>query len=283
MTAALTPPGVSPAQTGGPSGTPEPEPRASARVIAILAVALGAVLILGAVVSGVFSAVRAATQRTQTLTADAAGVADLEIDISSAQLTIVYGGDQVSLEVTGSAGDWRLTRDGDSLEVTTDRLWWGDWTLLGGDDTAVLTLPRALETRALDADFSVSNGVIGASGTYRELDLDLSAGSMNISGSAEAVDADISAGRLTFDLADVREADLQLSAGAVDGALTGRPPSETVIDVSAGRAELTLPDDTYAVSADVSAGTFDNRLSVDPTSRNRVSVAVSAGFAGLTS
>ena len=41
---------------------PPPGPRTSARVIAILAIALGAVLVAGALVTGVFSTARAAQQ-----------------------------------------------------------------------------------------------------------------------------------------------------------------------------------------------------------------------------
>lgn len=282
MTSTITPPPVPPAPGATAPRPPEPTgPRATARVIAILAIALGAVLIVGTVIVGVFSAVRAAAQRTETMSTDATGIRDLDIDVAAADFEIVYRGDAVTLEVTGSAEDWHLTRDGDSVVVTTERGWWGGWRMFGEGDVAVLTLPAALERTALDADLSLSAGELRAEGTYGELDLDLSAGSMDLGGTARSLDADVSAGRLSFDLAGVQEADLQLSAGNATGMLAQTAPRELTIEVSAGRLDLTLPDDRYAVTTDVSAGDFENGLQVDPGSGNRVAVSVSAGFVGL--
>ena len=287
MSTTLTPPQPPAPPAPGPSGNgPQQDgPRSSARVIAILAIVLGSVLIVGAVFSGAFSAVRAASQRTETLTltADATGIRSLDVDVAAADLTIVYGGDTVSLDVQGGAADWRLGRDGDSVTVRTDRGWWGGWRLFGEGDVAVLTLPQSLASVALDADLSLSAGALRADGRYSSLDLDLSAGSMSVSGTAQSLDADVSAGRLVLDLDGVDEADLRLSAGAIGGELTGRAPQEVTVDVSAGRLELTLPDASYAVASDVSAGEFQNRLTVDAGSDHRVSVSVSAGFALLRS
>lgn len=289
MSTTLTPPAGPPVAPGGaPAGAPVPPPRpgtprASSRVIAILAIALGSVLILGTIAVGVGSAVRAAAQRTETLTADAAGIRDLDVDVAAANLEIVYRGDTVALEVTGNAGDWRLTRDGDSLTVSTDRSWWGGWRLFGEGDVAVLTLPAALERTAIDADLSLSAGELRTSGAYGDLDVDLNAGAMDLGGTARSFDADVSAGRLQFDLAGVADAELQLSAGNATGAIAGAAPRELTVDVSAGRLDLTLPDDAYAVTTDVSAGDFENGLRVDDGSRNRVAVTVSAGFVALRS
>lgn len=289
MSTTLTPPPQPPAPTAGgpsyPGGSSPDGPRSSARVIAILAIAFGALLIVGAVFSGVFSAVRAASQQTEilTLTTDATGIRSLDIDVAAAEFTIAYGGDTVSLDVNGGAADWRLDRDGDVLTVTTERGWWGGWRLFDEGDVAVLTLPQSFEHIELDADLSLSAGVLRAEGRYGELDLDLSAGAMDLSGSARTLHADVSAGRLVFDLDGVDEADLRLSAGAITGDLTGAAPQEVTVDVSAGRLDLTLPDEAYAVTTEVSAGQFENRLNVDSRSEHRVSVSVAAGFALLRS
>ena len=88
---------------------------------------------------------------------------------------------------------------------------------------------------------------------------------------------------LPVSLADVRDADLQLSAGAANGTLTGSAPQTVTIDVSAGRLDLTLPDVPYAVGSDVSAGELRNDLDIDARSDRRVSVSVSAGFVALGS
>ncbi|WP_455132409.1 hypothetical protein [Microbacterium aurum] len=89
-TTPLTPPPVagppttpgSPGSPGAPGGPGRPPRRTTARVIAILAIVVGGILILGTVTAGIFSAVRAATLRTETFTADATGIAALDIDIS---------------------------------------------------------------------------------------------------------------------------------------------------------------------------------------------------------
>ncbi|GAA1636585.1 DUF4097 domain-containing protein [Microbacterium flavum] len=259
-------------------------PRSSARVIAVLAIAFGALLIVGTLVLGAVSSARAAAVRTDVLTTDAAGIRDLDVDVAAADLTIVYRGDGVSLQVTGAASDWTLRRDGERLVVSTDRTWWGGWSLFGREaDVATLTLPASLERTALDADLAMSGGMLRAEGTYGELSLDLSAGAMDVSGSATDLDADVSAGRLSFDLSGARGADLKLSAGSVTGNLSGSAPRAVSIDASAGRLDLTLPSGAYAVASDVSAGEFRNDLTVDPDSPDRVEVSVSAGFVRLGS
>lgn len=273
MTTTITPP---------PAVPPPGHPRASARIIALLAIVLGALLVLGTAVSAAFALARVSARTLQTMTTDATGIRGLDIDVSDAELRIVYAGDEVTLEVYGNADDWRLERDEDELSVMTARGWFGSaW--FGEGDRATLTLPASLERSALDADLSVSAGALFTSGSYGELDLDLSAGSLQVLGSARSLDAEVSAGRLTFDLADVSEAEVRLSAGAVEGALTGSAPAQVTADVSAGRLDLTLPEGTYAVESDLSVGKFENRLSVDPASARRVTVSVSAGFAVLRS
>lgn len=266
-----------PQPPAGPPTPPAPRParRTSSRVVAILAIVLGAALILGTLLSAVFSVVRAASLRTETFTADAAGVTELDVDISGASLEIRYG-DEASLTVDGAPGDWRFERTDDALRVTNDRSWWSGWRW-GVTDEAVLTLPRSFERIGLDADLQVSGGTLTAAGTFGDLDLELAAGSIDVSGSARELSVDGSAGRIVLDLADIDSADLTLSAGALTGALTGDAPQEVSADVSAGRLDLTLPDVSYAVTSDVSAGEFRNDLTVDPASRHRVDVQVSAG------
>lgn len=263
-----------------PTPPPAPPRRTSARVVAILAIVLGSVLILGTVVSGVFSIVRDGSRRTETFTADAADIAQLDVDVAGADLTLRYG-DTATLEVNGAAADWRFERDGDTLRVTNTQPWWQGWHW-GDIDQAVLTLPRALERTAVSADFSVSGGRLTSDATFDELDLELAAGAIDVSGSARTIDVEGSAGRITLDLADVGSAELTLSAGELTGALTGSAPDTVSIDVSAGRLDLTLPDESYAITSDVSAGEFRHTLTVDPASRHTIDVSVSAGAAVLS-
>lgn len=282
MSMTLTPPPAA----GGPATDPQPgppQPRSSARVVAILAIVLGAVLLLGGIASTAVTVLRTAGQGQRTLTATAGGIGDLRVDVSAADLTVVYEGDEVRLDVTGHADDWRLERDGETVSVQTHRAWWGGWGLWDAQDQAVLTLPRALERTELDARVSLSASALRADARFGAVDLDLSAGSADLGGSARSLDARLSAGRLAFDLDGVATADLRLSAGEVVGAMTGDAPREVALEASAGRIDLTLPDETYAVTENVDAGSVDNRLTVDRTSPNRVSVDVSAGQVTLRS
>ena len=288
MTTTLTPPpptaGAGGASAGRPDGPPRPTgPRPAARVVAILTIALGAALIFGAFATSALGAIAGAARGSGTLTADAADVRTLTVDVAAADLSIVYGGDRASLEVDGAVADWRLRRDGDRLVVTTQRTWWSAIRPFGRSDTAVLTLPRSLERVALDGDLTLSAGALRVQGTYGTVDATVSAGSMELSGRAAALTADVSAGRLVVDLAGVDRAGFKLSAGSVEGSLTGSAPRTLTADLSAGRLALVLPDATYAVSTDAAAGDVENRLRVEPDSPRRISLTVSAGFASLRS
>jgi hypothetical protein len=92
---------------------------------------------------------------------------------------------------------------------------------------------------------------------------------------------DVSAGRADLDLADVRSAEITVSAGALVGELTGDQPDAITLEVSAGSADLTVPEGDYDVSSDVSAGQFDNQVGSTPGASSTVRVDVSAGQAVL--
>ncbi|RLK52773.1 hypothetical protein [Microbacterium telephonicum] len=281
MTITMTPPPLPP-QPQPPQGPAPAGPRRpSSTVVAVIAIALGAVLILGTVATSAFAAVRGGgAVRTQTFHVDADGISGYDVDVSAADLTIIYGDvEDAQLNVEGSPDDWRFERDEDELSIRTDRGWFGSgWDFFGPEagDRAVLTLPAALERYGLNTSLSLSAGSITADGSFGELEVDLSAGAIDLSGTAFELDVDVSAGRTSLDLAGVREADVQVSAGAVDGRLR-RAPDALTVDVSAGRVNLALPDETYAVTSDVSAGGFDNRLDTAATAPRTIAVSVSAG------
>jgi hypothetical protein len=277
MTTTMTPPPVPPVPAGDAPGSRPPR-RGSARAVATVAIVAGSVLLAGAVTTSVVSSVRNAGVRAETLTADAAGVVDLQIDIAAADLTIAYADtDRAELAITGNPSDWRLDRVGDALTVRTDRGWWPSFGGFDGGDRAVLTLPESFSDREVDAALSLSAGSITADGVWRELDVDLSAGAIDVTGAADALDIDVSAGRTTVDLADVSTAIVGVSAGSVNGELTGAAPDDVQVDVSAGRVDLVLPDESYRVVSDVSAGSFDNRLDTSDSASRDVTVSVSAG------
>lgn len=302
----LTPPPATPAASAGsasgggaPSGGgAHPEPQGSgARAAAIAIAVFGGVVLLGAGGTAAFAAVHdvrsvAHAERggdTQSLAVD--GIDSLSVDVGASDVTTRFGDvEEATLEVTGGrSGNWTLERDGDELVVGSPQRgfgWWfgGDW--FGGnwfneDETVVLTLPDSLQNAKLDADFSLSAGSLDIEGTYGEVDIEVGAGGLSMEGSATSIDADISAGRADLSLFDVDEADFTVSAGKLVAELANTAPRSVTIDVSAGSLELTLPDEAYDLTQNVSAGSLDNRLNTSSDSRYTIDATVSAGSAIL--
>lgn len=277
MTTTLNPPPVAP-------GSPQMPPRASGagRGVTIVMIVVGAVVIVGAILSAVFATVASASARTTSSSLAVAGVTDLDIDVSAGSLTVEFADvREAELDVTSSWGlaRWTLERDGDELSVASPQGFFAGGWLFGGTGDAVLRLPRALE--GSDADLSLSAGELRADGGFGDLDLDVGAGRVTIVGSAVELEVQISAGDAELDLADVRTASIGVSAGSMEAVLTGSQPDEIVAEVSAGSLELTVPDGSYDVTSDVSAGDFENKVQTSPDARSTIRVQVSAGSATL--
>lgn len=277
MTTTLTPPPPS-----GRPAAPAPDgphgPRASSTVVAILVIVFGALVIAGTVIGTAFSTVRAAAVSTQVRATDAAGVDALSIELNAGSLTIEFADvDEAELEVTSAFGadKWTLERTGGTLEVASPRWEWGAPWMFGGSGDAVLRIPERLE--GLDARVDMAAGSLDAAGDFGELVLGVGAGEVDVVGAADSVNVDLSAGRATLDLGDVETAELTVAAGSMDAVFTGAQPDDVSIDVSAGSLTLGVPEGTYDVTSDVSAGEFRNRLGTDPGADSSISVRVSAG------
>jgi hypothetical protein len=267
-----------------PPTAPPPETRGASRVVAILTVALGCAVALGAIGSATFSTVAAASVRTETQTVDAAGVETLGVAVDAASLRIEFADvSEATLEVTGGIGvrEWTLERQDDRLIVETPRRFGPGW-IFGGEVRATLTLPRELEGADLDAALELSAGELTVDGSFGDLGIDVDAGTLTVDGTAQSLTADLSAGGADIDLGDVAEAEFTLSAGAVDARLSGAAPRAVTVDVSAGSLDLRLPDQTYDVRSDVSAGDFENGLRTEAGAPNVVDVTVSAGTVTIT-
>lgn len=286
MTTTLTPPPYGGSNTPPPPGAPDapgvpplaPPPRGSSRIVAIVAICVGGALLLGTAGGALAASLRAGAERSATLSSGTAGVEDLSVRVSGAEIEVVFGDvAQATLDVVGAGGadGWTLAVDDDELTVRYDREWWDQWRWSGERDRAVLTLPVSL--RGLDASLAVDGGSLRADGDFADLDLELNAGALTVDGSARELDVEVNAGSAQVSLGDVSDATVSVSAGQLTGDLTGRAPASVSIDVSAGRVDLTVPDESYAVTSDVSAGNFTNELTVDPSATRRVDVTVSAG------
>ena len=282
MTDTLTPPQPPAPPTGPPPGS---RTRGSSTVIAILTIAFGAVVLLGALAATSFRAVGTAMLDDATHTAGAVGVRTLDVDITAAELRVEFTDvDEARLEVSqGAAADqWRLVRDGDRLTVATPAEFFGISWMFGGNGSAVLLLPERLERVGMDANLDLSAGRILADAAWGEVDLSVSAGEIDLGGSADSLVVDVSAGTVDADVTDVADAHFDVSAGEIVARLGGEAPDDVEVSVSAGALRLVVPDEVYAVDIDVSAGDVTNRLQTSPDSPHRITGDVSAGNLRLT-
>ncbi len=267
------------------SAAPDPQPpaRASSRVIAILAIVCGGVIALGTVGFAAASTITVASASTTSHSAPVTGVTQLQVDQGFGSLRVEFADvREAELEVTSTFGGegWQLERNGSTLSVSSP-----DWRFgfgwARGDVDAVLTLPDRLE--GIDADLGLGAGEMIVRGAFDDLQVEVGAGSVDVAGSASTAQIGLAAGAADLVLDGVETADLQVSAGQLDGELTGTQPDEITIDVSAGGLHLVVPAGRYEVSSDVSAGEFDNRIGSVPGARSTIDVQVSAGQVVLES
>lgn len=278
-----------PVATADGSGSTPTSTGSGAKAGAVAIAVFGGIALLGTGGTAAFAATSELTRSDTVQTAGVDGIDGLSLEIGASDVTVEFGDvDEATLEITGGRdNDWRLERDEDELVVRSpDRGfgWWfggafGDGWF--GGETVVLTLPERLNDGRLDADVSLGAGSLDVDGAFDSLDVEVGAGALSVTGSASSVDAEINAGRADLELDGVQEADLTISAGRLEAAFTGSAPSEIVLDVSAGSLLLTLPDEQYDVQQDVSAGSLDNNLETSSSSRNTISVNLSAGSAVL--
>lgn len=285
MSTTLTPPPATPPTPPAPGSGPAPTPRRSGpRVVAILTAIAGGTILLVTVVSAILSTVWGGRVETATLTEGVGGVASVEVRASAAEVEVTFGDvAEAELTVTGARGvdDWSVSRRGDRLVIEARDDWWGQWRWANGTTQATLVLPERLE--GLDATLDLDAGSLRAEGAFGDLALALGAGSLNVSGSAETLELGVDAGSAHVELADVDSATIDLSAGRITGALTGSAPASVDIEVSAGSADLDLPDDTYTIAARTDAGSFRHDLDESSSAPHRIDVRVSAGSVDLSS
>lgn len=248
-----------------------------------LAVAGGLVLI-GTGTTAAFAGVSQIGQKPADDEVSVQGVQEVDAEVSGAQLNIAfYDGDQATLRADdGTLQGWQLRRDGDALEVSSPHQsfdWWGFGWTRQGDQQVTLLLPQSLA--GIDADLELNAGNLIVDGEFGEIDADVSAGALTLSGSGQSLDLTLTAGRADVELAGVEKASYEVTAGRVTSTLTDNAPRAVKIEVSAGNLSLTLPDGTYDLRREVSAGSLDSSLREDPGSRNRITAQVSAGSVTL--
>lgn len=287
----LTPPPASAPQMS--AATPPPPAPAGGRssgatAVMVVTAVFGGLALLGA--GGTAAAAAAGTiisssnpDSVQTVGVD--GVESIDLDADASSMRVEFGDvDEAELSITNSRGTaWTFERDGDELIVQSPKGvfgWWiGGW--FGDEEIAVLTLPESLRSAQLDADLNLDAGSLDVVGDFGVLDISVSAGALDVEGAAKELDVQMSAGRADIMLDDVSQADLGVSAGDLTVELTGTPPTQTTIDVSAGTLDLTVPDVEYAISQDISAGTLNTEVDEASSARRTIDVSLSAGTATI--
>lgn len=284
----LTPPPAGPqsAPMAPPSGGGEPGHGRSSGVTAIVVATavVGGIALLG---SGGTAAAAAAgnlisssrPDSVQTLSVD--GIESLDLDADASSVRVEFGDvDEAELAVTNGRGTaWKFERDGDELVVRSPQgvfgWWFGNW--FGDKEIAVLTLPESMQDQGLDADLTLDAGTLDVAGDFGVLDIEVNAGALDAEGSAETLDVQMSAGRADILLDSVAEADLGISAGDLTVELTGSAPTRTAVEASAGSVDLTLPDEEYSLTQEVSAGSLDATVRQASNARRTIDVSLSAG------
>ncbi len=273
-----------PVPAGPPAPTePNPPQRTSgaSRVFAVIAIVVGAMIVVGTVLGAVFSTVAASSVRSESRSLTGAavrGVDAIVVDVTAGTVQVVFADTrEIELSVVSARGldGWTFAQDGGTLQVASPRSFGPFW--FGGAGRAVLTLPESLQDDTLVGDFRIAAGELDVVGDFAELDLFVGAGSVSVSGTVERVSAELNAGGATLDLVDVRDADLQVNAGALVARLTGDQPRDVAVVTNAGSLRLTVPTGDYTIRSDVSAGEFDNRIGSSPGAISTIDVTLSAG------
>jgi len=271
-----------------PADPPQTEStRIGSRAVAITATVLGSIALVasgtGVAYGAVYDSV-AGTSSSATHSESAAGVRSLEIDHEFGELQVVFdpAATQATLITQGEVAErMTLERDGSTLRVSSndDNMPFGDWGWIfggWGDQYAYLTLPASME--GVDLAIDSGAGFLHADGDFGAVGVSSGAGEVQISGSAESAVADIGAGHVQFSLDGVDTVEAEVSAGGFTGDFTGEAPSSIAVDVSAGGADITVPDEEYRLVQDVSAGEVDQGdLRVSSDAPRLIDIRLSAG------
>ncbi|WP_435748487.1 DUF4097 family beta strand repeat-containing protein [Microbacterium sp. PMB16] len=269
------------AQAGGPAA---PESSSGVGAIMIVTAVVGGIALLGSGGTAALAAtgdLMSSSRPDSTQTVDVEGIDGIDLDVDGSNVRIEFGDvDEAELAITNGRGRaWTFERDGDELIVHSPESSWGWWfgNWFGNEEIVVLTLPESLSGEGLDGDLSLDAGNLEVAGDYGHLGVEVNAGSLGMDASADSIDMQMSAGRADIVLDGVDDAVLGVSAGSLDVELTGTPPSQTTIDVSAGSLDLTVPDVGYVITQDISAGSLDAKVKQSSTGGRTIDVNLSAG------
>jgi len=274
-----------PTPTPAPAPAAPPSRRTAAVAVSVVTIVVGAVAFLGTVGG---TAISAAVTLSDTGeygnggSISARGLTDLDIDVAGGSLTIEYG-DVSDAELAARAGGpdgWTFERQGDTLRVASpERPGPSAW---GGGRSATLTLPRELAGTGLDATLQVTGGSLDVDATLGALRVDLAGGEVTVEGAARSLDLTVAGGSASVELDDVGTASFEIAGGELSADLSGTTPSRTTVSLTAGSADIVLPDDTYRVTTE-GVGSVDNALRTSSSATAVVDVEAALGRVSLSS
>ncbi|KTS03710.1 hypothetical protein [Microbacterium testaceum] len=269
---------------------PTPPPAQTSRrgtvlAVSIVTIVVGAIALVGTVGGTAITAAATLADTRSGVNAgsvSARGLTDLSVDVAGGSLTIEYGdGTDATLEAGGNRrGGWTFERTGDTLRVSSPRGAFVDWDRSPG---ATLTLPRSLKGSPLDGRIDVTGGTLDLDAEMRALTVNLAGGAVDLSGSAETLEVTVAGGAATADVEDVDTATFEVAGGELTAGLSGATPSRTTVTVTAGSADITLPDDEYRVVNQDGIGSVDNSLRTSSSAKAVVDVEAALGQVSLSS
>ncbi|WP_433673677.1 DUF4097 family beta strand repeat-containing protein [Microbacterium gorillae] len=268
-------------------GAQPPQNTRRGRGLAIGVGIVGAVIVAGTIGGSAVAAVAApAGAGTYSTSAAVDGVEEIDIEMSAGTVDVRFGDvREATLEVSSNgsraADGWRMdVRDGE-LVISQDRGWrgWG-WGWFGfrndGEVRADIVLPQSLENK-VDASVTLNAGRATVAGGFNDLELTVNAGELSYEGTSRELSTTVNAGQANVAVTDADSLDLSISAGRLIADVTGTAPSETSVSVTAGNAEVRLPQGTYEVERDATFGDLSVDVDTAPSSPNSLELSVAAG------
>lgn len=269
--------------------SPEPPRRGAAFAVSVITIVVGAAVAVGTLAgTGVSAVASMADWRGDTssydVTSDSSGLplTDLEIDLAGGELTVQYGdvdSAQLDADSRGRRG-WTFEQDGDALRVASPS---GSFVDAGRGSRATLTLPRDLDGSGITADIQVTGGALEMTGDFGDVTVEVAGGTATLDGAARDVDLRVSGGSAAASIADAETAAFEVTGGELTATLSGATPTRTDLEVTAGSADITLPDDEYDVRVDDGVGSVDNALRTSSSAAATVDVTATMGSVSLRS
>ena len=265
--------------------SPRPARRGSVLAVSIVTIVVGACALVGTVGGTAITAAATLADTRSDITAGSVsvrGLSDLAVDVAGGSLAIEYGDvADATLDAGGARrGGWTFERTGDSLRVSSPRGAFIDWDR---SPAATLTLPRSLQNTPIDARIDVTGGTLDLDADLRGLTVNLAGGAVEMSGSAETLAVTVAGGSASAEVTGVDTASFEVAGGELTAGLSGATPSRTSVTVTAGSADITLPDDEYRVLNQDGIGSVDNSLRTSSSAKAVVDVEAALGQVSLSS